>query len=726
MPIGQLPQQQQSGSSEPKKTGKSVRDDKGDQHPDDKESMRLAVKQWQKKVKAAEERQRVPFGEMRQSMKFAAGYQWPGQKKLADPRYKANWTLRMVNAKVASLYAKNPTASYERRKRLDFALYDGKLENLIPVLQKASMNPMGLMGLQVQEKALIGDYMHGMQTREMIDKVGKTLEVLFQYQLDEQDEEEGDFKLQMKQLTRRVIIAKVGYVRVSFVRDKDALVTSSGLGNTTTTRALQIQHITDKVEEGELTRTSTQVEDLTRLAQGLGGLMNDKKGAFGENERIVYDCLPSTSVLVDPNCKALKGFIGAKWIAIKYVLTVNDANAVFEAKIKSGSKDEGTGSKSNKASMDPRAGVPEKGEETVNVYEILDKNTRTHFFIADGHPDYLAEPEYLEPNVRGFWPVGAVTFNDVEADVCGGQTPFPPSDVELVMDAQKETNRSREELKKHRKANAPSWLATRGLLSEDDKDAINNGDSHDLIELQNVPQGMKNSDVFTPKPQVPINPVVYDTSPQMQDAQLTTGNPQESLGGANGKTATGDQINEQNRMTVTSSNIDDMDDLLTWIARVSGEMMIQGFSMQTVQRIAGPGGVMPQMPEDRQMFLAAVVLTTKAASSGRPNKALDIRNWQMVAPILQQAGANPQFMVRKTLDIVDSNINVEEAFPLMPTAAQPPGQVSPSGGEHQPSQQQSHQPGVTPPPQQGRQHPQHQPPAHPGSVQNQPGQMVHN
>jgi hypothetical protein len=714
---GQQPRQAQSPSSQPRKTGAIDKQDH--QHPDDKEREKAAVRSWQSRLKSAKEVQKPVFQEMRDSMKFAAGLQWPGQKKRDDGRYVANWTLREVNSKVAALYAKNPTAEYQRRKRLDFALYDGKLENLVPIIQQAQASPAGLLGLPFESRALLADYQHGMQTREIIDRVGKTLEVLFQYQLDEQDEEQGEFKLQMKQLVRRAITAKVGYVRASFVRDTDMLVTSSGMGNTVTNRALRVKKLGEDIQEGKLQRTDKQVETLQSLAIGIGGTMQDKQGLFGENERMVFDCLPSTSVLVDTKTSCLKGFIGARWVAIEYCLPMCDVNALFEADVKANKSQKVEGRV--ETGRDIAAEKAEKGEEQILVYEVLDKQTRTHFFIAEGHPTYLAEPEYLQPNVRGFWPLYALTFNDVECDPHTGQTCFPPSDVELLRHAQKEYNRTREELKKHRKANAPGWMVAKGAFSEDDKTNMENAVSNGVVEIENIPQGMKASDMFSPKPMTKIDPAVYDGGPSLQDAQLTTGNPQEALGNPNENTATGATITETNRMTVTASNIDDVDDCLTWIARVSGEMMLQGMSVTTVQRIAGAGAVWPQMPQDKADFLAAITLAVKAASSGRPNKSMDLRNWQLAAPVLQQAGANPQFMVRQTLHVVDSNIDPEEAFPLMPTQMPMQGQVSASGGEHQPSEQQAHQPGQTQPPQQsrpgpsGNQHPQHQLPAHAAS-----------
>lgn len=714
-PEGQMQQLQQPPppitfpSSSPKKTGK--KDEEDHQHPEDKEREKVVVAKWLSRCKQAKERQKGAFQEMRESMSFAAGMQWPGQRARKDNRYVANWTLREINSKVAQLYAKNPKATYERRPRLDFALYSGELESLVPILQSAGSNPSGLLGLPIEQRAMLADYEHGMQQRKIIDRQGKTLEVLFQYQLDEQDEEEGEFKLQFKQMIRRTITAKVGYIRAAFVRDEDALITSSGPGNTVANRALYVKRIAEKVEEGELKRSDKQIEQLQNLAIGLGGSMKDKE-TFGTNERIVYDCLPSNSILLDSKCKALKGFIGAKWIAIQYCLFIEDVNAIFEADVKvNKASNNSNKAMSSSESQNPKAQSREKGEETILVFEVLDKETRTHFYICEGHDEYLAEPEYLAPAVRGFWPVYALTFNDIEADVDAGQSIFPPSDVELLRDSQVEFNRCRQELKKHRKGNRPRWVASNGVLSEDDKESIGSSDSEDLIELQNLPQGQKVGDVIQPLPMTPIQPEVYDTSPQLQDAQLTTGNPQEALGDQGGATATGQTITQQNHLTVTASNVDDVDDCLTWLARVTAEMAIQGFSPTTVQRLVGPGAVWPQLPEDKANLLAAITLVTKAASSGRPNQVQNINNWKSAAPILQAAGANPQAMVRKTLEVLDSNIDAEEFFPLMNTQ---PGQQSPSGGEHQPSDQQAHRPGESAPPKQSRpgpgqmQHPPHQ------------------
>jgi len=658
----------------------------------EKEQRRARVTYWQNQIDLAKERQKTVFDEMRMSMKFAAGLQWPGQKKRNDGRVVVNITNRAVNAKVAALYARNPQAEFCRRPRLDFQIYDGRLESIQPLVMAAMQNPMGLAAIPFEQRAMLLDFQHGIEQRETIDKVGKTLEILFQTQLDDQDDEEGEFKLQMKQLVRRVIVSKVGYMRISYVRDIDALITSSGLGNTTSNRMLLLKALAERMQDGELSDGAPELEDMRNLMTGLGGTIQDQLLDGNLKERLVYDCLPSTSVLIDPRCRQLKGFIGAKWIAVEYCLPLRDVRAIFGEDVRCGEEP-------TQASSD---GTIE--EELCEIYEIFDKRSRTSFFICKGYDDYLIEPEFVSPGVRGFWPIAALTFNDIEADPEEGISPFPPSDVELMQSSQQEYNTARQERRKHRRANRPRWMIERGLLTAKDKESFQNSETNDVIEVQGVPASKKLGEVFSAVPTQELRPELYETASTLQDVALTTGSQQEFLGSvSNDTTATGQTIAEQSRMTVTSSNVDDLDDFLTWIAKVSGEIALQSFSRDTVTTIVGPGAVWPDEPKDKMMFLSQIYLTTKAASSGKPNKAIEMRNWQVAAPVLQSAGANPQFMVRETLRRLDDKLDPEEAFPLMPVnnpAAQ--GAMMPAGGDGQPSENEAHQPGVTPPPPQSR------------------------
>lgn len=659
------------------------------------------VQQWCSRIKKAKGVWKNDFRRMRDNMNFAAGLQWPSQKQMVDKRYIANITNRAVQGKVASLYAKNPTAEYKRRPRLDFPLYDGNLESIMPIIQGAMQG----QPLPPPAMALIQDFAHGMAERTMIDKVGKTLEILFQYQLDSQDKEEGEFKLSMKQLVRRVITTGVGYCRPSFTRDVETLVTSAGASNTMANQMQEVKAIIEKLQEGDLEDDDPKIATLQNLIASMGVSSQNQSQNQDVTERMVFDFIPSTMVIPDTKCRQLKGFVGARWIAQEFIMAVEDINAIFDVDVQIS-----TGAKQYKDGSEVKQSTPNNNDKDSNIceccmWEVIDKQTKSHFYIVDGYKQYVVKPQPLEPDLDGFWPIVALTFNDVEVEEGLDATIFPPSDVQLMSSAQKEWNRIRNELMKHRKANAPGYIALKGMLTSGDKDNLENAPSNSVVELEGLPQGSDINKVIVPRIAVPIQPLLYDVGPEQQDIQLTIGSSQENLGMVNPRgTATGQTIAEQSRLTVTTSNIDDLDDFLSTLARMSGQIMLKEMQVATVQKIVGPGAVWPQQPATREMFCDQIFLSTKAASSGRPNKDMDLKNWQLMAPILQQYGANPQFMVRETIKRLDDRMDPEEAFPLIPPGMLEQGGLGqqPQGGQHQPGGQEQHVPGQNMPPQQAR------------------------
>ena len=92
--------------------------------------------------------------------------------------------------------------------------------------------------------------------------------------------------------------------------------------------------------------------------------------------------------------------------------------------------------------------------------------------------------------------------------------------------------------------------------------------------------------------------------------------------------------------------------------------------------------------ENRADFVNELELETVAASSGRPNKAVEIANWQQLAPLIIQAAqamaANPALgktmmaVVRESVERLDDRLEPEDFYPTPgPVAAPPP--VAPQG-----------------------------------------------
>lgn len=655
------------------------------------ESEKAQVKRWLERIIAAREKWADDFKRMREDMEFAAGFQWPGQMKLCDDRYTANGLVYHINSKVSSLYARDPRVEARRRRRRDFAMWDGKLETM----ELAKTIVMGGPGAFPPEvflpaQALMTDYANGRMQKDMVERVGETLEILYQWNTDNQ---QPTFKLQLKQLVRRVVTCGVGYTRQSFSRPEKQLPPStSDIGNSVEDRIRRIHVISARMLEGEAFKDNdADVETLQSLAAGISDSI--QQGDLEEvNERLVFDFPPSTTIIPDTNCRALKGFIGARWVAQEYVLPLDEANEEFGVLI---GQDDLSGEvryytekglPSLEADKAPEGEAPKK---YVCFFEVFNKKDRCRFILCDGYKGYVLPPESVWPQTKHFWPLHALTFNDIEVEPSQRSTIYPPSDVQLLRSIQEERNRSRHALRDHRKANAPKYVYPDGALDEEDLKKLRDAVPHQAIGLKGVPPGTKVDDVIGSPTMAPLDPLLYETVSLQDDTRVTVGTQEGPLPASTRGTATAATLNEQARNIATSSNVDDLDDHLSILAEAGGEMLLRECSKETVQRVVGPGAVWPE--QNRAEFTDEIYLNVQAASSGRPNKALDLSNWQIAAPILQGAGVDPVFLAKETLKRLDDYLDIDDAFPNGRPMPQPQGPTQESkqngdGGAKQPGQ----------------------------------------
>ena len=82
---------------------------------------------------------------------------------------------------------------------------------------------------------------------------------------------------------------------------------------------------------------------------------------------------------------------------------------------------------------------------------------------------------------------------------------------------------------------------------------------------------------------------------------------------------------------------------------------------ETVKKIAGPGAVWPAMSlED---MVAEVFLEVEAGSTGKPNQAQEIANWERMLPYLIQLGSiGPTWLARETLRRLDDRMDLTDAI----------------------------------------------------------------
>lgn len=656
---------------------------------------RKLVKQWQTKIKKAKDHYDKDFERMRDNMDFVAGLQWAGQKTIKHNRYVVNMTLRAVNQGVAMLYCRNPQVSAKIRKRLNYRMWDGKLETVIMGQQIMAMaSAAQQMGQQLPVPpdipAMLQDFQQGRMWEAMLQKVGQTLETVFQYEMDSQT---PDFKLQMKQLVRRVNVCGVGYIKVQFCRDYQNKLTQSETRLSVGDRMKTAMGIMERLKEGKIDENSADYAKLQDLIAGFQASPLDGESVTVK-EHLLFDFPQATSIIPDPCTRTLKGFVGAHWIAEEFYYPLEFVNDFFELK---GDRALKLGGDVKAYGLDhkPDEGTSPEGEnenqkkKNVRLWEVYDLDSKASFMIADGHKDFIVEPTVVDPCPRGFWNIVPVTFNDIEVEQGCDASIFPPSAVDLIRPAQREWNETRNALSRHRKASRPRYVYIDGTLAEEDLDLLVESEDNQAIKLKGLPPGSDPSKVLPPLQVAEVKAELYDTNPLREDILLGTGQQESNLGPPQPNvTATASNTSEQSRMSVASSDIDGLDDSLSTTAQIGGEMLLKEMSKETVMRIAGIGAAWPE--ENKEDFVNEIDLQIVAASSGRPNRVLDINNWKEVSPLIMQAAQLPpqlqstaQAVIRQTIKVLDADIEPADFFPIAPPSPAPmagqPGQQQQEG-----------------------------------------------
>jgi hypothetical protein len=174
---------------------------------------------------------------------------------------------------------------------------------------------------------------------------------------------------------------------------------------------------------------------------------------------------------------------------------------------------------------------------------------------------------------------------------------------------------------------------------------------------------------------VPVDPNLYEVNPVFQDLLRAVGDQEADLGGTGGATATESNIAASAKSSALSSSIDDIDDTLSAIARAAGQILLLNMNEEMVKQIVGPGAMWPVLT--KADVAKEIFLEVEAGSSGRPNQAQEMQNFERLAPILMQIpGIKPQFLAKEAIRRMDDKIDTDEAV-----AEGLPSVISMNGGK---------------------------------------------
>lgn len=495
---------------------------------------------------------------------------------------------------------------------------------------------------------------------EMLDKLGRTLELLYGYQVSEQVH---PFKSMMKKVVRRTVTTGVGYVKLGFERvmeqrpdmEKGIADASERLATLERLAADQADEITNENDK-EAEQLRLLIEDMARSTEMVS------------REGLTFDYPLSTNIIPDIKCLDLKHFLASDWVAEEFILSTNEIEEIYGVDVRNNYSEY---SRSDIHGPDPIAMAREwssgrysdghswddRDEAFACVWEIFSRKDGLVYVVCDGYEDFLREPASPEIYNERFYPWYALVFNETENE----KELFPPSDVRLMRDMQMEYNRCREGLKEHRIAARPFVGIVAGSMEEDDLAKLANREPNAILELTALQPNQDIKNLLQPFAGAGIDPNLYEVNPVYEDILRTTGIQEANLGGTSDATATQAQIAEGSRQTSMGSNIDDLNDLLTNLARNGGQILMREMSLPSVQKIVGIGAVWPEL--SREEIANEVLLEIEAGSMGRPNQAQEVANAQRLYPLLiQLPGINPEFLATELLRRLDDRLDLTQAF----------------------------------------------------------------
>lgn len=623
--------------------------------PDQNKNTKDFINWWQERIQSWRSHCKERYEIMIEDQRFRRGLQWDGQKTIKDDRYVVNEVQSEIAASVATLYAKNPTFSARRKPGLDFAIWDeipSTYENAVKIAQDAALTGMSP---PPDVLALLQDISNGQKRRAELDRFGKTLELLFANQLRNQF---PDFKQEMKQFIDRVECSGVAYIKLGYVRAGEVSPEAAGRLADMASRVSYLQALAvstqDKTQSENYKREIEEINIAVKTLQESNYIIT--------REGLDFKFPRATALIIDPVCTQLRGFVGARAVAEEYYMASCTIQQIYGKKV------------SGKASSYARKRVSEQDDysytkisgdknrqadydDYYRVWEIYHKETGSVFTICEGYDEYLREPAALDVIVEQFYPYYPLHFNRCEDDV----SIFPESTCRNIRHQQKELNRQTEALRQHRINSKPQYGAAAGVLSDQDKDNLEGAPAFAVIEFQNMQAGQKSEDVFGQIKKQPIDPNMYDRNGTREDMRRITRRSDAALGAASRATATADSIGEQSRQVEDQSKADDLDDLLSLVARDAGAILVMNMPTDKVKEIVGPGAFWPSV--DPGAMLADIYLDVEAGSSGRRNKVMEVANLQRLVPLLVQIpGIRPDWLARTAIKLADTSIDFSEAY----------------------------------------------------------------
>lgn len=523
------------------------------------------VDRWAKWIKAAKEARKDFFERARKHRRYVRGLLNDDSDKVA----RTNLIHSTLSTMLPRIYAKNPEIAVNPAPNVDPQLY--------PVARRFA----------------------------------ETVRIVVQKEL-----ERASLKKRMKTAVRSTQTTAIGWLKVSYQRDKrtDPLILQRL--NDTQDNLQRIEHLLREIKDGdESSEIEAQRDELKQQVEALEGNVE-----VSVAEGLCIDFCLTDDVLVDASLRQFDAYTDRPlamgvWyskdqFSETFGRTPDTAATAYE---KLGGEAEETGK-------------PELKARNYRVWEIWDKHSSTIYTITEGECRWTRAP--YQPNKVGerWHSLFALAYNLVDGQF------EPLSDVELLQELQKEYEDTRNKFAEHREKSVPHWIADSSMDERDIKRKV----VAELGEIVLVDAGGRPlAEVFQAAQTLPVKAELYDVSQIRSDAELVSGIGDAARGNVQRAKTLGEaEILESSLATRTGERQDVNEDLIREIAEYSTEILLQELTPQQAQRIAGPSATWPSM-QKRDVF-EMLQIEIRAGSSGKPNKQREQQQWLQLLPELRE------------------------------------------------------------------------------------------
>jgi hypothetical protein len=322
----------------------------------------------------------------------------------------------------------------------------------------------------------------------------------------------------------------------------------------------------------------------------------------------------------------------------------------------------------------------------VRVVEIWDRRDKQIRTLIDGITKWAKEPYPPPYPTSRFYPYFYFSFYEVD-----GQRHAQSLSWRLYK-LQDEYSAARSNFRLTRERSIPGIMFNAMQLDETEALKLQNARHQEYTAIKPATPDIPMEQLFTPKPVAAIDMRVFDPTLILNDMERISG-VQEALSAAingpgNPKTATEANIQQSGTNARTTSDRDNLEEMLNELAQYTAEQALQCLTLQDVQRLCGPKAFWPEGMDVEDLF-TLVEVKIEAGTTGKPRQQTDQQAWSTILPLIKQTlqeieqalgtGNMPMAnalieLVKETMLRLGDETDVERFIPRTP----PPG--SPGAG----------------------------------------------